>query len=445
MRTNNKFKEIFSFKYLQKLYRKKIEFKASPGIDKINKDVFSKRFDQEIDIIVRKTYAKTYNFSYYAERLISKGRDKCPRVLSIPTIRDKITLKAISEYLAFVYKDVANNELVHTKIHNVKNDILSKKYDSFVKIDIINFFPTINHEKLLNIIKRRIYVQKFLDLLSKAIKQTTVAKSSSGVEKYSEKKGVPQGLSISNILADIFMQDIDEKYKSNTAIKYYRYVDDILILCDQGEVETFFKKVERDFIRKDLSVHELKKNSNKTDYGLISDGFSFLGYLYKDNTLTVRSSSIERLENSIIKIFTQYKYSDKKNIKWLEWVLNLKITGCRIENKKYGWLFFFSQIDDMKLLFKLDNFVESMFEKFEVREKYKIKKFVRSYHEILSNRTNTKYIPNFDLFNLEDKKILLKDIFSLSIDNWKKHKVEIAFKRRIYKSIRELEKDIQWY
>lgn len=310
------------------------------------------------------------------------------------------------------------------------------------------YFPSshnINHDKLIKIIEHKIHIKSFLVLLSKAIKQTTIVKPSLSISKYSEEKGVPQGLSISNILADIFMQDIDKKYKSKPTIKYYRYVDDILILCTKGQEKVLFQNIKRDFEKKDLTIHELEKNKNKTDCGPISQGFNFLGYLYEDDKLTVRTSSVEKLENSIIKIFVQYKYSEKKNIQWLEWVLNLKITGCRIEEKKYGWLFFFSQIDDIKLLFRLDKFVESMYIKFGIDKECKVKKFVRTYHEILNNRKDTKYIPNFDLFNFEDKRILLRDIFSLQISGWNEVKIEIAFKRKIYKSIKELEKDIQWY
>lgn len=445
MKTQHIFKAIFSEDNLQNIYRSKIEFRASPGIDKINKEVFSKRFDHEVAIIHRKVNAQTYNFSYYLERLISKGRDKKPRVISIPTIRDKITLKALFEFLAQTHEEAVNRELVHTKIYNIKNNLLSNKYDTFIKIDIQNFFPSINHNQLLKIVKKKIHIQAIISLLEKAIKQTTVSRPSHDIKKYSEVKGVPQGLSISNILADIFMQDVDKKYKAIEGIQYYRYVDDILILCNHGQEETLYRNIKKNFEKKDLIIHGLEKNSNKTDYGFISDGFNFLGYLYKDNKLTVRSSSIEKLENSIIKIFAQYKYSDQKNTKWLEWVLNLKITGCRIDDKKYGWLFFFSQIDDKHLLFRLDEFVKSMYVKFKVEQKCEIKRFVRTYHEILFDRTDTKYIPNFDIYDFEDKRILLRDVFSLNINGWDETKIEIAFKRKIYKSIKELEKDIQWY
>ncbi len=86
-----------------------------------------------------------------------------------------------------------------------------------------------------------------------------------------------------------------------------------------------------------------------------------------------------------------------------------------------------------------------MYIKFGIEKEYKAKKFVRAYHEILNNRTDTKYIPNFDLFDCEDKRLLLRDVFSLDISGWDEVKIEIYFKRKIYKSIKELEKDIQWY
>ena len=73
--------------------------------------------------------------------------------------------------------------------------------------------------------------KEILHLLKDAISQATLAKPSGGKKSY-QTKGVPQGLSISNILANIYMAPIDCKYSKKSSYKYYRYVDDILILCD---------------------------------------------------------------------------------------------------------------------------------------------------------------------------------------------------------------------
>ncbi len=170
----------------------------------------------------------------------------------------------------------------------------------------------------------------------------------------------------------------------------------LLILCNKRDIPSVFKLLENDMNNLDLKIHEIGKSKDKTEMGSLSDAFYFLGYSYSNNLMTVRKSSIDNLHTSIINIFTQYKHSKEQNINFLYWKLNLKITGCKFEGKKYGWLYFFSQINDTTLLFKLDTFIVNMFNKFNIEyEKKEVKKFIRTYFEILKNRTNTKYITNF--------------------------------------------------
>ena len=64
--------------------------------------------------------------------------------------------------------------------------------------------------------------------------------------------------------------------------------------------------------------------------------------------VSVRKSSILKLEQSMEDLFGEVK---KENIKYLKWKLNLKITGFILEKQKYGWMFFYSQITDVNLLF----------------------------------------------------------------------------------------------
>ena len=74
-----------------------------------------------------------------------------------------------------------------------------------------------------------------------AIKAPTVTLSKKD-DKQSE-IGVPQGLSISDILAAIYLQDLD-KYLSNIPSSLsFRYVDDILILCDFEDAEKIAESV----------------------------------------------------------------------------------------------------------------------------------------------------------------------------------------------------------
>ena len=293
-------------------------------------------------------------------------------------------------------------------------------------------------------IRDRTRKKQFINLLNNAIQQDTVTKSNKNIKRYTNKIGVPQGLSISNILASIYFIDFDKEHCKKKNYDFYRYVDDILILCKIEDIDSIFKSIKKDMKNLELEIHEIGVDSQKTAKGNLSKEFFFLGYRYDNHLISVRKSSINNLHNSIINILTQYKHSKNSNIELLYWKLNLKITGCKFEGKKYGWMYFFSQINDEKLLFKLDYFINSMFNKFNIKyEKGKVKKFIRAYYEILKNRTNTIYIPDFSNYTKKQKKDLLINIFNSK--DLKDSEIEYKFNKLIYKSIKEMEKDIQMY
>jgi len=70
------------------------------------------------------------------------------------------------------------------------------------------------------------------------------------------------------------------------------------------------------------------------------------------------------------------------------------------------------------------------------------KKFIRAYHEITKNLTQTKYLPNFDEYSASDKRKVLTDVFGLKTQTLTSIDVDYHFNRRIYKTVRDLEKDL---
>jgi retron-type reverse transcriptase len=65
------------------------------GIDKINNETFRKNMAFYANHI--SNTIKNYKYSPYLEKLISKGRNKIPRITSIPTIKDRIVLVVLKE------------------------------------------------------------------------------------------------------------------------------------------------------------------------------------------------------------------------------------------------------------------------------------------------------------------------------------------------------------
>ena len=182
------FRKYFSEESLHKIYDEHIRFSASSGIDNINQTSFKKIADQQILIASRKILDGSYNFSNYRLKLVSKGRGKLPREISIPTIRDRIVLRALCDLLSQTFRGDLSLELPQNIIKKVKAE--KTKYNAFVKLDIRDFYPTISHDHLLSRLRSRIRHKKTLELINKAIQTYTVVSQSENNDKIY--LGIPQ-------------------------------------------------------------------------------------------------------------------------------------------------------------------------------------------------------------------------------------------------------------
>ena len=115
---------------------------------------------------------------------------------------------------------------------------------------------------------------------------------------------------------------------------FCRYVDDILILTDASWA---------DFLNSELNseIHALglALNKEKTVSSDTKDRFDYLGYTISAASVSVRQNSIIKFERTIETIFRDYCL-EKKNIEYLQWKINLKVTGFVLDGHKYGWMFF---------------------------------------------------------------------------------------------------------
>lgn len=438
MNASSEFRKIFSYNWLKKLFINEIRYKSARGIDHISTIAFEARLKENLTIIYRKTHDGTYRFSQYREKLISRGSERIPRVISIPTVRDKLVQKGLAEILEAVYG--SQLPLLHGIISDVISAYTSGLYNSFLRVDVKDFYPSIVHANLLRQLKKKIRKKEILFLIENAISQITVARPSK-INKKINSKGVPQGLSISNILANIYFSTIDANYATNPTFRYFRFVDDILVLCNQDELNPIRSKLDNDCTELGLYLHDEGEKSSKSTSGNIIDGFDYLGYTFLNGKISVRKKSIYKLHDSIISLFTAYKYSNTKDIEFLTWVLNIRITGCVFNKSKYGWLFFFSQINDLSLLGELDHFVQAQLLRFDITG-LKPKSFIRSYYEIIKNLSKTSYIPNFDKFSVIQKQRILTDVFKMRNPPTAPHEVIYQFNKKMYKTVGELEKDL---
>ncbi len=442
---NSNIKRCFKPLLLSKIYKNKIRYKNTVGNDKINNRLFENNYRVILNKVYEKIIKGKYEFTSYREKLILKGKGKEPRVISIPTIRDKIVLSALKEYIFEKYKDSIDTKIVQTKVAELKKELREDKYNFVIRLDIVKYYDSINHDKLLEIMSKKIKDKRVLNLIKKAIENPTVPLGNRASQK--NNFGIPQGLSISNVLASIYLMNLDEKFNKKNKIKYFRYVDDILILCNKQNKEKISEEVKENLSEGlGLKVHEEDCAGDKSYIKDIKDGFSYLGYTYEREKFSVRESTVKRFEKTIEDMFNNYKKSREKNLKQFELQLNLKITGVITEeNEKYGWLFFFSQIEDKKILFHLDKLVEKFLKKNNLKD-LKTKRFSRTFHEIIYNLKESNYLYKMKNITKEEKLETLKIKFEeeeiKEIEKNEK-KINFEYKRLMMKIISGLERDLQ--
>lgn len=361
------------------------------GLDGTTPQKFGLILDQEIDIIIKKVAKLEYNFTRFREKLIVRSYNKNPRQIAIPTVRDKLVLRLLHEDLKDFFTEV-KHERPQKIIHNIKKIIHDPSLKKFVRIDIKGFFPSIDHEILNSELKKTDLKSETIDLVTKAIINEIGRSGPSTV-------GIPQGLSISNILAEIYLKNFDKILKSHCAkmrCYYFRYVDDVLILTPNEVAHEIFELAETTLQDIRLNVHKLGDSKNKSSITDISDNSAYLGYELSASGVRVKKESLQRMFNNVHKVITRFKYDENEHERNL-FRLNLKITGCVFQETKLGWLHFFSEIDNVNQLHHLDHFVISKIkDKLPKNLHHRIKSFLRTYFEILHNHHETNYIPNFD-------------------------------------------------
>ncbi len=444
------FKKHFARKSLLRVYTDKIKSSGAIGLDRTRPAKLDAKLNDELELIIQKVLQGTYRFTAYKEKLILKGATSNPRQISIPTARDRIVLRALCECLAEVYP-TAKLSLPQGVIEDLRAALASGIYTEYAKIDLKHFYPSIPHSLVDAAIRKKIRKPELRQLIASAITTPTVPESQGRKDTPNPSIGVPQGLAVSNLLAEISLQDIDLAFKSRPNIWYKRYVDDILILTPKEQSEAVANELITELKSMRLQPHEFGPES-KSKFAPLTEPFSFLGYQIEGGQIIIRRESILRFESSIAKIFTAYRHKvatarspkDMERARaYCEWKVNLRITGCFFGGKRRGWASYFSQITSTKQLRSVNHTIRNLTTRFSLDGKIKTKSLIKTFYELRRGRAgNHNYIPNLDDHSLDEKRALLAlwigdDAYQLSAE-----KVERLFEIKVTKAVRELEEDI---
>ena len=213
----------------------------------------------------------------------------------------------------------------------VKKDIECLKQHGEVfalKIDISKFFYTIDHDVLLNMLKKLGYddyirVKNIIDSTDEDYVNENILKlnekNNCNLPLYNKGKGLPIGNLSSQCLSIFLTYKLDYYIIHSLGCKHYvKYMDDYIILSNDKEK---LKKVKSIIIDKLVKEYKLKINYKKTFIVSLNNGVEFLGRIFrvKDNKtiISIRKSSLKIMKKNIRKGIIKYK-KDKSSFEYLK-------------------------------------------------------------------------------------------------------------------------------
>ena len=268
------------------------------GIDGINKTAYAVNLDRNIEELITKMRNMAYRPGPVREVLIPKeGKPGATRPLGISNLEDKIVQKMTQRVLESIYEPLfldcshgfRPGKSCHTAIQALQDHLYKNDIQTVIDIDLKNFFGTIDHSLLEELLKDKIKDPKFMRYINRMFKSGVLT---DGELKISE-DGVPQGSICSPILANIFAHyaiDIWIKEMVKPAcrgtVELFRYADDGVICC---QYEADAQRIRRT-LGKRLEKFKLQLNEEKTKLvafdkkaaarGEKQETFDFLGFTF---------------------------------------------------------------------------------------------------------------------------------------------------------------------
>lgn len=236
----------------------------------------NKNADRNLQSIRESLLNKTYSTSAYTTFTITDPKERL--IFKLPYYPDRIVHHAIMNVLEPVFMSVFTADSyscikgkgVHAAVRKLKKVLSDKENTKYcLKLDIKKFYPSIDHEVLKQLLRRKFKDTDLLHLLDGIIDST---------------EGLPIGNYLSQFLANFYLTYFDHWIKEQKGVKYYfRYSDDMIILAgDKQHLHDLFIDI-KNYLADNL---KLTIKSNHQIFPIAIRGIDFVGYkFYTTHTL----------------------------------------------------------------------------------------------------------------------------------------------------------------
>jgi RNA-directed DNA polymerase len=303
--------------------------------------LFTRQLEENLIIIQNELIWKSYQVGSY--KYFEVFEPKKRTVAALP-FRDRVVQHAINNILEPIFDSTFINDTyacrtgkgTHAGADRLTRylRISRRKWGQVycLKVDIKQYFPSIDHDALKTIVRRKIKCPETLWLTDLII--------DSGGDGIS---GLPIGNLSSQLWANVYLSDLDHYVKERLREPYYiRYMDDFIILSNS---KAHLWRT-RSLIGQYLTVKLKLIMNKKTAIFPVSQGIDFLGYRIWATHRLLRKSSIKRM---------------KKKLKLLKWQLSQGKLDVQHARASIGsWLGYTKHANSYRLKNKLLSMAEEL-------------------------------------------------------------------------------------
>jgi len=213
----------------------------------------------------------------------SDGRE---RPLGIPAVRDRVVQAAVKIVIEPIFEadfqpcsfGFRPKRSAHDT-NEVIRQVANKGYEWVMDADIENYFDTIDHEKLMEMVEKRISDRRMLKLIRQFLKAGVLEDG----KVRTATAGTPQGGVLSPLLANIYLNYLDKVWmeRCRHVGALVRYADDLGVLCrSEADAREALRRLGIIMERLGLKLHPSKTRLVNLKEG--KEGFDFLGFHHRE-------------------------------------------------------------------------------------------------------------------------------------------------------------------
>ena len=270
--------KILDRENLNKAYKRVKANKGAPGIDGMTiEEAFYYLREHKNELIERIKKGK-YTPSPVRRVEIPKANGGV-RKLGIPTVIDRVIQQAISQQVMPIYEPLFSEGSYGYRPGRSAQDAAKKVkeyaeqgYTHAVSLDLSKYFDTLNHERLLVLLRENVDDERVVQMIKRYLKSGVME---NGVVMGTE-EGSPQGGPLSPLLANIYLDAFDKEFERR-GVPCVRYADDIVLLAKSRRAALRLLETSTAYLERKLKLTVNKDKSRVVSVFAIRN-FKFLGF-----------------------------------------------------------------------------------------------------------------------------------------------------------------------